>query len=167
MTELLKTLKEHDIAEKHMQTSQFNVSPKQTFDRTGQKPPKIVGYTVTNQVTIKVVEVARLGAILDAVVQAGSNQIQGVSFSVADPAPQLDQARRKAMADARRRAEVYAGEAKVSVGKPLLIQEQSASLPQPVFRRGLAMAAAQADVPIATGEQSISAHVTVTYAIGE
>ncbi len=166
MTELMKSLKAHDIADKHIQTSNFNVSPQQVFDRDG-KPPKLVGYTVTNQVTVKVLEVARLGAILDAVVQAGGNQIQGVNFSVADPQPHLDQARRKAIADARRRAETYADAAGVKLGGPLLIGEQSASPPRPMYAMGARMAVASADVPIATGEQSIDAHVTVTYEIAK
>ena len=128
MAQLLKTLRALNIPDKHLQTSRFTVSPKQTYDRTGKQPPKIVGYTVTNQVNVKVSEVGRLGAILDAVVQAGSNQIQGVSFSLAEPAPHVDQARRKAMADARHRAELYAGEAAVKLGKPLLIPEQAVSV---------------------------------------
>jgi len=153
MTELMKSLKAHDIADKHIQTSNFNVSP------------LLVGYTVTNQLTVKVLEVARLGAVLDSVVQAGGNQIQGVNFSVADPQPHLDQARRKAIADARRRAEVYADAAGVKLGGPLSIGEQSASPPRPMYAMGARMAVASADVPIASGEQSIDAHVNVTYEI--
>jgi uncharacterized protein YggE len=168
MAQLLKTLRGLNIPDKHLQTSRFTVSPKQTYDRTGKQPPKIVGYTVTNQVNVKVLEVARLGAILDAVVQAGSNQIQGVSFSLAEPAPHVDQARRKAMADALHRAELYAGEASLKLGKPLLIQEQSVSVPRPIFAGAeLRAAPMAAEVPIAQGEQSLTAHITVTYAIAE
>lgn len=166
MAELMKSLKAHDIADKHIQTSNFNVSPQQVFDRDG-KPPKLVGYTVTNQVTVKVLEVSRLGGILDAVVQAGANQIQGVNFSVADPQTHLDQARRKAIADAHRRAEVYAEAAGVKLGAPLVISEESALPPRPMYAMGARMAAASADVPIAAGEQTIDAHVNVTYAIAE
>lgn len=166
MTELMKSLKAHDVAEKHIQTSTFNVSPQQVFDRDG-KPPKLIGYTVTNQVTVKVLEVGRLGAILDAVVQAGGNQIQGVNFSVADPQPHLDQARRKAIGDARHRAEIYAEAAGVKLGGPLLISEQSASPPRPMYAMGARMAVASADVPIAAGEQTIDAHVNVTYEIAK
>jgi uncharacterized protein YggE len=97
------------------------------------------------------------------VVQEGANQVQGVSFSVADPTALLDEARRKGMADARRKAELYAREAGVEVGQVLLIQEQAPQVPGPLvagFTRGEA-----AGVPIAEGEQDFGATVTVTYAI--
>jgi uncharacterized protein YggE len=166
MAELLKTLRGLNIPDKHVQTSHFNVSPKQSFDRTGKQPPKIVGYTVTNQVNVKVLEVARLGAILDAVVQAGSNRVQGIGFSVAEPGPHLDQARRKALADARHRAELYAEAAEVKLGAALLISEQSPPV-SPRFALGARIAMAADSVPIATGEETITAHVNVTYAIAE
>jgi uncharacterized protein YggE len=166
MNELFKTLKAHDIAEKHMQTSNFNVSPQHVYDRDG-KPPKLIGYTVSNQVTIKVLEVSRLGAILDAVVAAGGNQVQGVSFSVANPMPHLDQARRKAVADARHRAELYAAEAQVKLGKPLHITEQTAvAPPRPMYAQAM-RAEAGGPVPIAAGEHTISAQVTITFEIAQ
>ena len=123
---------------------------------------------MTNQVSVKVLELDRLGSLLDAVVQSGSNRIGGVSFSLAEPKPHLDQARRKAMDDARHRAELYVSQAGLKLGKPLLIREQSAAVPRPLAAAGLEMrAAVAADVPIAQGEQTISAHVTVTYRIVE
>jgi hypothetical protein len=164
MAELFKTLKANNIADKHVQTSNFSISPQQVFDRDGQQAPKIVGYMVSNQVTVKVLEVAKLGAILDAVVQAGGNQIQGVTFSIADPQPHLDQARRKAIADAKHRATEYAAAAEVKVGKVQLIQEATSSSPRPMYAQAMrGMAAAEA--PIAAGEHTISAQVTVVYAI--
>jgi uncharacterized protein len=168
MAQLLETLRGLNIPDKHVQTAGFSVTPQQTFDRDRRQPPKIVGYMVTNQVTVKVLELDRLGTLLDAVVQAGSNRVQGVSFSLAEPKPHMDQARRKAITDARERAELYAGEAKVKLGRPLLIQEQSASVPRPMFMAGAELRAAPAsEVPIARGEQTLSANVTVTYAIAE
>jgi len=166
MGELFNTLKQHDIAEKHVQTSGFNVTPIQTYDRNRDEPPRIVGYRVTNQVRVTVVEPQRLGAILDAVVQAGGNQIQGVTFSISNPEPHLDEARRLAMSDARRRARLYAIEAGVALGHPLIISEQSIAVPQPKrFAEGVRAAAMRADVPIAEGEQTLSASIHVTYAI--
>lgn len=168
MAHLIKTLRGLDISEKHVQTSSFNVSPKQSYDRNRREPPKIVGYTVTNQVNVKVMEVSRLGKILDAVVQAGGNRIQGVRFLLAEPKPHLDQARRKAMADARQRAELYADAAGVKVGAPLVISEQSVSVPRPVMLGVEVRAlAAPSEVPVSRGEQTLSASVTVTYAIVE
>ena len=166
MTELMKALKTFDIADKHIQTSNFSVSPQQVFDPSG-KPPKLIGYMVSNQVTVRVLEVNRLGSILDAVVKAGGNQVQGINFSVADPKPHLDQARRKAIADARNTAETFAAAAGVKLGSPLLITEQSVSPPRPMYAMGARMAVASAEVPIAAGEQLIDANVTVTYEIAK
>lgn len=163
MSELIKTLKANQVAEKDILTSNFTVSPQQVFDRDG-KAPRIVGYMVTNQVTVKGLGVNRVGAILDAVVQVGGNQIHGVTFSIADPQTHLDSARRKAIEDAHHRAAVYADAAGMRVGKPLLIQEQSASPPRPMYAQAMRGVAA-AEVPIAAGEQAISAQISVTYAI--
>lgn len=165
MAELIKTLRANQVPDKDILTSNFSVSPQQVFDRDG-KSPRIVGYLVTNQVTVKGLGVARVGAILDAVVQVGGNQIHGVSFSIADPQPHLDEARRKAIQDAQHRAAVYADAAAVKLGKPLLIQEQSASPPRPMYAQAMRGVAA-AEVPIAAGEQTISAQISVTYAILE
>lgn len=167
MAELLKTLRAHDIADKHIQTSNFNVHPKMSVTKPNHRePPKIVGYSVSNQVHVKIMELGRLGVILDAVVAAGSNSIQGVGFSIDEPGKHLDQARRKAMADARERAELFAAEAGVKLGKPLVISEQTAGVPSPRYMLGNRLAVAEA-VPIATGEQTLTAHVNVTYAIIE
>ncbi len=165
MGELVKTLKANQVPDKDILTSNFSVSPQQVFDRDG-KAPRIVGYMVTNQVTVKGLAVARVGAILDSVVKVGGNQIQGVTFSIADPQPHLDAARRKAIEDAHHRATVYADAAGVKVGKPLLIQEQSAAPPRPMYAQAM-RAVAAAEVPISAGEQSISAQISVTYEIVE
>lgn len=165
MAELQKSLRGLNIPDKHVQTSNFSVTPRQSVDRDRRQPPRIVGYTVNNQVDVKILEASRLGAVLDAVVTAGGNQIRGVGFSLAEPKPHVDQARRKAMADARERAQLYADEAKVKLGAPLLIQEQSIAVPRPMMLGAEFRAAAPGAVPISQGEQTLSAHVTVTYAI--
>ena len=166
MKALLETLRKHNVADKHVQTSNFHVNPQQSFDREGRQPPKIVGYMVTNQVTVRVLEVDRVGAILDAVVQAGSNQVQGINFSVANPGPHLDQARRKAVDDAKHRAALYAEAAGVKLGSPLHIEEQQSSGPRPMYAQAMREMAA-ADVPVAAGEQAISAEVVITYGIAK
>jgi uncharacterized protein YggE len=94
-----------------------------------------------------------LGQVLDEVVQQGANRIQGVSFSVAEPIPVLDEARLE--------AELYAREAGVEVGRVLLIQEQPPHLPAPPVA-GLARAEA-AGVPIAEGEQEFGAVIRCAF----
>jgi uncharacterized protein YggE len=162
MAKLFASLDARGIARKDVQTSQLSVAPQHKRGPHGEPLPPIVGYQVSNQVQVKVRKLDSLGEVLDEVVQQGANQVHGVSFTVAEPEPLLDAARRKAMADARRKAELYAREAGVSLGRVLLIQEQTPHLPRPMFA-GLARGEA-ASVPIAEGEQDFGASITVSYA---
>jgi uncharacterized protein YggE len=166
MTAVIAALKNAGVAEDDIQTSDFSVSPKYPPYQPNQTTaPRIVGYTVSNQVTARVKDLKKLGAILDTLVQAGSNQIHGISFDVDEPKPLLGEARKKAVADARAKAELYAAAAGVSLGKVVQISEAAAVMPPPLpmFRRE-AMAA-DASVPIAAGQQTIAANVTIIYEI--
>lgn len=167
MTAVINALKNAGVAEDDIQTSNFSVSPVYPPYQPNQTtPPRISGYQVSNQVSARVKQLAKLGAILDALVRAGSNQISGVSFDVDEPKPLLDQARKKAVADARARAELYTAAAGVSLGRVVQISESGGVImpPQPMFRRE-AMAASDASVPIAAGQQTLSASVSITYEI--
>ena len=162
MKKLFELLAEREIAEKDIQTTGFNVSPQYQHDPTGKRPPTIVGYEARNQVQVKVRKLAALGELLDELVREGANQVNGISFSVADSQAVLDEARRKALADARRKAQLYAAAADVKLGRLLQLQEGST----PVFApRYMARQAAAEAVPIAAGEQEFSVSVTATYRI--
>lgn len=166
MAAVIAALKNAGIAEDDIQTSDFSVSPKYPPYQPNQTTaPRIVGYTVSNQVTAKVKNIAKLGDILDTLVQAGSNQINGISFGVDEPKAQLDEARKKAVADARARAELYAEAAGVSLGKVMQISESSAVVPQPPMYRREAAMAADASVPIAAGTHTVTANVSITFEI--
>lgn len=166
MEQIIKTLKARNIENKDIQTSGFSVNPEyrrqQPGQRGGQRTNEIVGYRVSNNVGVKVRKLPRLGEILDALVQAGSNQISGVSFSIANPDAITNKARRNAIDDARARAELYAEATGVRVGKVVSISEQSIRAPQPRFER-MAMMRSDAGVPIAAGEQQVSASINVMY----
>ncbi len=166
MAAVIAALKNAGIAEDDIQTSDFSVSPKYPPYQPNQTTaPRIVGYTVSNQVTAKVKDLAKLGGILDTLVQSGSNQINGIAFGVDEPKAQLDEARKKAVADARAKAELYAEAAGVSLGKVIQISESNAVIPpMPMYRREAAMAA-DASVPIAAGTQTVSANVSITFEI--
>ena len=167
MERILNVLKEHRIDSKDVQTSRFHVRPEYRRDRRGAAEPEVIGYRVTSQLSVRVRNLPDLGKVLDALVQAGSNQMSGISFGIDDAAGVLDQARNRAMADARRRARLYALAAGVRVGKVLTIREQSFAVPRPqTFARGM-MAEAASTVPIATGEQEIQATIHVVYALEE
>ena len=165
MSQLIVMMRKRGIEDRDFQTTQFNVSPRYKYDKTQQDPPRIAGYQVTNEVHVKVRDLTALGAFLDETVSLGANQIRGISFGVAEPAQLMDEARKKAIADAQRRAQVYAEVAGLKIGKPIRIDEQAGRpVPYPVARMD---AAAGSVVPIATGEQTFSVTVTVSYAIVE
>jgi uncharacterized protein len=123
----------------------------------------MIGYQAGNDVRVRVRDLNRLGVLLDALVTAGSNQLQGISFAIDDTTALLDQARDRAVQDARRKAERYAAAAGVQVGRVLSISEAGAEIPRPLMR----MAAAEMDmgssVPIASGEQELGVSVNVVY----
>jgi len=167
MSALIKTLAASGVAEKDVITDNFSVNPQYRYDnqpRSGK--PAITGYIVNNQVHVRVRELSGLGKVLDALVENGANNVNGISFSIADPEPILDQARQKAVADARRKAELYALASGSKLGRVLYITESGGMQPQPP--RPMAMtrsAAAQSEVPIAIGDQQSSISITVTYAL--
>jgi len=164
MSQLIVLIRKRGIEERDLQTTQFSVTPRYKYDKTQQEPPKIAGYQVTNEVQLKVRDMARLGAFLDETVSGGANQVRGISFGVAEPAQLMDEARRKAMADAQRRARIYAEAAGVKIGKPVRIEEQPSARPGP-YPMARMEAAAVSSVPVAPGEQTFTVSVTVSYAI--
>jgi uncharacterized protein len=168
MTAVLAALKNAGVAEEDIQTSNFSVSPQYPPYQPGQTTtPRISGYQVSNQVTARVKDLAKLGSILDTLVRAGSNQMHGISFDVDEPKPFLDDARKKAVADARAKAELYAAAAGVSLGRVVQISETGGIImppPMPMMRMK-AMDGAAESVPVAGGQQTLSANVSVIYEI--
>jgi uncharacterized protein YggE len=163
MKKLFDDLQERGIAEKDMQTANFNVSPKYQHHPQGREAPKIVGYTVTNEVRVRVRRLSSLGRVLDELVNDGANRVHGISFSIDDDANLLDEARKKAVQDARRKAELLADAASVRLGRPLVISDQPSPRPVPMNR--FRMAEAAQAVPIAPGEVTQTATIQVTYAL--
>jgi uncharacterized protein YggE len=174
MTAVQKLLKERGVAEKDIQTTQISVTPRYTQPappRPGQAQatefvPRIAGYDVTNAVQITARDIGKLGTILDAVVQSGANRIDNIAFRIDEPEKLLDQARKRAMADAKRKAEQLAGDSGVVVGPPITISESGGMPPVPMYGgvRGRMMEmAAAAPVPVAAGEQELSVNVSVIY----
>ena len=165
MKKILEVLKTFNIASKDIQTSGFNVSPESKRDERGRTQPEIIGYRVTNQASVKVRNLDDLGKVLDSLVRAGSNQLSGVSFGLEDPTSILNQARNRAVADARSRAELYAQAAGVQLGKVLTISEQPIEMPRPQpFVRAMAMESVSS-VPVATGEQEVHARIHMVFAL--
>ncbi|NKB19603.1 MAG: DUF541 domain-containing protein [Alphaproteobacteria bacterium] len=159
MNSLFRQLSEAGIDEKDIRTSNFSVSPHyERYERN--KPRRIAGYQAANHVTVTVRDLKQLGRLLDAVVSAGSNRVNGVQFSVAEPEKLLDQARRKAVKDAMRRAHLYADAAGAGLGKILQIQERGTRYPRPRMRAAEAVRSDKS-VPVSRGTQTLSATVGI------
>ena len=165
MQAILDSLKSAGIAEKDIQTSNYMVQPRYDYNNNNQ-PPRLVGYDVSNNVTVAVRKLDSLGAVLDTAVSAGSNQINGILFQVAKPDTAMDEARKLAVADAARKAKVYAGASAVALGDILSISESSGIQPPiPMQAQDMARAEKTTAVPIAQGEQVISVDVNVVWEI--
>lgn len=173
MAELVASLKESGIEARDIQTSGFSVNPDYVYseerDENGYtRPPKVNGYQVTNTVTVAVRKLDTLGAILDKSVTVGANTINGISFSVADPAELYNDARKAAFANAREKAELYATAAGGRLSDLESISEtQSFNSPQPVAMYSMRADAAAAPVPVEAGELSFAINVTVQWELDD
>ena len=171
MNAVMETITGTGVASKDVQTSAFSVSPKYHYPKRSsngeQQAPRITGYTVSNTISVAVRKLDSLGEILDSVVSAGSNQINGVSFAISKPEPLRNRARKLATRDAIEKAGLYAEAAGVKLGNILSIREQSHTIapPRPMPRvRAMAMEAG-ASVPVARGEHKINMQVHISWQI--
>lgn len=167
MNTLIETLKAAGIGSADIQTSGFSVNPNYVYSDTRdangyQLPPRINGYTVTNNVNVHVRDLDSLGGVLDQAVTVGANTISGITFAVEDPTELYNEARKAAFADARNKAELYAEIAGTSLGALAQISEQQGfDNPQPLYRAVAAEAASA--VPIEAGQLSFTIDVNVTW----
>lgn len=159
---LMKTLDDSGVDAKDRQTSNFSVSPRYSRERSESGSPKIDGYRVSNQVSIRVRDLDKLGSLLDALVKSGSNKLGSIQFGLSNQDALTDEARLLAVKNARKRAELYASAAGRKVGEVLSISESAIAVPRPMMRNSMMMAEA-ADVPIAVGENEIKATVHMVF----
>ena len=159
MSKVLSALKGAGIAEKDYQTARLSLQPQYPPNRSGPSP--IVGYRASNRVTVRVRDVTKVAILIDTLVGAGANDIGGIKFMVSKASKLLDDARTQAVTDARRKAEIYAKAAGVTLGAPLSISEEGS--PGPVFRAK--MSAPMAIAPVAQGEETLAVTVNVSWAI--
>ena len=134
MGKVLLALKGAGIEEKDYQTSRLSLQPLYAAaSKVSETQRGIVSFRASNRVTIKVRDVTKIAGVIDTLVTSGANEIGGINFVVTQASKALDEARSKAIADARRKAEIYAKAAGVTLGEPLGITEEGAA-PPPVFR---------------------------------
>jgi uncharacterized protein YggE len=160
MGKVLLALKGAGIEEKDFQTSRLSLQPQSAPNRTG--PSTIVGYRASNRVTIRLRDVTKVANVIDTLVGAGANEIGGINFMVSQASKLLDEARERAVADARRKAEIYAKAAGVTLGAPLSIAEEGNAAPIPYRKMVVGMAAS---APVAQGEETLQVSVSVSWAI--
>jgi hypothetical protein len=159
MGKVLLALKAAGVDGKDIQTSRLSLQPQSAPNRSTNA---IVGYRASNQVTVRLRDVTKVASTIDLLVGAGANDIGGINFMVSQASKLLDDAREQAVADARRKAEIYAKAAGVALGAPLSIAEEGA--PAPVFRAKM-LGGMAAPTPVAQGEQTLSVNVSVSWAI--
>jgi uncharacterized protein len=160
MGKVLLALKGASIDEKDFQTSRLSLQPQAAPNRPG--PASIVGYRASNRVTIRLRDVTKVASVIDTLVAAGANDVGGINFTVSQASKLLDEAREQAIADARRKADIYAKAAGVSLGAPLSITEEGGHGPIPYRRMAAGMAAS---TPVAQGEETLQVTVSVSWAI--
>ncbi|SMC66008.1 hypothetical protein SAMN06272759_105171 [Novosphingobium sp. B1] len=172
MTAVIAALKKAGIAERDIQTSNLSVNPvygqpKRLPDGSfEQTDPVIVGYQATNQVSVRQRKIDQYGKVIDTLVSAGANQVNGPSFQIDSPEGALDEARIAAMSKARARADLYAKAAGLRVVRVLSISENGGFAPPPqppiMFARE-AMSSAPKSSPVAAGELEMTVTVNVSY----
>lgn len=160
MAKVLSALKTAGIDAKDIQTSRLSLQPQYA---PNHNPPTVTGYRATNQVVVRLHDIAKVGSTIDTLVSAGATDIGGINFSVSNASKLLDEARTQAIADARRKAEIYAKAAGVTLGAPITISEGGPA-PVPMFRAKMA-AAPMAATPVAPGQETLSVTVNVSWAI--
>jgi uncharacterized protein YggE len=160
MTAITAALLKAGVGPNDFQTSRFSVQPVYAPPET-RTEPKLAGYSVSNQLNIKIRQISKVGDILDSLATAGATDIGSIAFLVSNPSKVLDQAREAAIADAQRKAAVYAHTSGLQLGQIEWITEDS-GFAQPV---PIQAQRASSAIPIATGEDTLRVRITVGFAI--
>lgn len=158
---VIETLKGAGIAASDMQTSGLNIGPQYPPSRD-DKAEKMQSFHASNMLQIRIHDLDNLGALLDEAVTSGATDFGGLSFGLADRRDAEDEARKLAVADARKKAELYAAALGLKLGPVLHLRESNGYSGQPMmeYARSAAMAP-----PVETGELAIAAQVSVEYAL--
>ena len=162
MSAVTAALLDAGIPQKDIQTTQFSVQPVYTSQGPNTEQ-RLSGFSVSNQVRVTIRPIAKVGEILDRMVAAGATDVGNVSFLVSEPAKALDQAREAAVADAKRRAELYARAAGLTLGRVSWITEESGVAEFSPMRALKAPVARAALAPISAGEDELHVQVTVGF----
>jgi len=162
MADVMEALQSMGIAEEDIQTADYTIYPEMQWPEN--EPPRVIGYVASNSLLVKIRQIDQVGGVLDAVTEAGANNIYGIQFTFDDPASLREQARAEAMADAQRKAEALANLAGVGLGKPRIISESFIE-PPPFFMETAYAPAMEAGggVPVSPGQLEVTVQVQVTF----
>lgn len=161
MDRVIAALKRAGVADRNLQTATIQLNPQYRYGEN--VPPAITGYQATNTVSVRFRDVAKSGAILDALVREGANQIDGPNLAVEAMDTAMDEARTDAIRRARARAELYAKAAGLRVERILVIAEGATALPPQPMPQMMMRAEMAKDSQVLPGEQEINATVTVRF----
>ncbi|MGO4409028.1 MULTISPECIES: SIMPL domain-containing protein [unclassified Brevundimonas] len=167
MTRVVAALRRAGIAERDIQTSGLNLSAQ--YDYQQNEPPKLRGYQASNRVTVVINDLAKVGTTADAVVAAGVNQIDGISFGLKNAKAAEDQARLLAVRALQDKARLYAQALGVQLGGVRTLTEGGGYAPEPprpMYARAMAMDAGNASTPVSAGELTVRIDISGTYDIG-
>ena len=162
MERVRAALKAAGIAERDIQTSNLSLNPEYRYVES--KPPELTGYTATNQLTVRFRDIGETGKIIDTLVGEGANQINGPNLTIDKPEAALDEARQKAVAAGRARAELYARSLGLRVVRVVAVSESGGSYQVPPPMPYVMAARAQAaDTKIDPGEQKLQVTLGMTF----
>jgi uncharacterized protein len=162
--QIIQAVQNAGVAPEDVQTTYFSVSTQPKYDEFGN-PTSEMTYWVDNTVTATLRDISQLGALLESALASGANSVQGVNYTVDDPAAALSQARADAMADARRQADQIAASAGVTLGEIVSVAEVN-SAPREVFSgAGGGGAAPEQGIPTAPGTLEYQVQLSVSYAL--
>jgi uncharacterized protein len=165
MDKVMAAVRAAGIAERDIQTSGVNLNPQYRY--VENQNPTITGYQASNNVNLKVRDIAKLGKVLDALVASGANQVNGPTFEIDQPEPVYDEARRAALEKAQARATMYAKALGLRVRRLVSISEGGGFRPPvPLPMMAMARGKAEADTAISPGETTLSVDLDVVFELG-
>jgi hypothetical protein len=162
MQRVRAALKTAGIEDRDIQTSNISLNPDYVY--ANNQPPRITGYSASNQLTVRFRDIGNTGRILDALVAEGANQINGPNLTIDKPETALDEARTKAVANGRARAELYARSMGLRVVRIVSVNESGGyAVPPPMPPMPVMMAERSADTKIEPGEQKLQVSLAMTF----
>lgn len=162
MTKVIVALRKAGIADKDIQTSGLNLNAQ--YDYVQNEPPKLRGYQAANQVTVTVRDLSKLGQAVDATVSAGANQVNGISFGLADPSAAEDAARLQAVKALAAKANLYATATGHKLARLVNLSEGGGYSPPPPVPMYAAARMAKADsTPVSGGELTVRIDISGVY----